>query len=145
MQEPFVFTVSIFCIDALTSGALLILEGLQPPRINQFLERVNNWPLTCLSNANQLIQNPCPQPPPLSSFLHSGPLVPWPNHARTRYQKIRDRPCDPEPTELIQISHSYTWYHARPIPSCKNHNRDGCTQFFLSLPPNQTWGFTKAR
>lgn len=52
-----------------------------------------------------------PEPIPTPSFIrlsHSGPLPICPHHARTRYQTTRDSLHVPEPTEIIQISQSYT-------------------------------------
>ena len=59
--------------DALTSGALLALEGLRsvppPTRVCQILERVNSWPVSLLHQTN-------PEPINPTSFLGSGHCPP---------------------------------------------------------------------
>lgn len=83
--------------DALTSD---------PPRINQFLERVNKSVMNILFTYKPTNPEPTLQPPPLMSSHSQGHYPHALTTPKTRYLATRDGPYATETTDIAQTSQS---------------------------------------
>ena len=81
-------------------------RGTAPPGANQFLEMLNDEPLSAPFKGRAI--NPEPTLPTTSSIglSHLGLLFLCPKHPRAKYQTTRNDLCALEPTEIIQICQS---------------------------------------
>ena len=93
-------------------------------------------PEACFSNTNQPFQSLHLLSPPFSGS-HSGQLHTSPTPRRARCETAKDSPYAPKSTEIIQSNQSQPAFPALPVPSCGNHDKAFCPQFFsFPLPPD---------
>lgn len=72
-----------------------------------------------------------------TSFIElslASPVFPCLNQCGVKHQTTQDSPCNPEPTESIQLDNPKLAYLASPNPFHKNHNKKFCPQFSLTPP-----------
>lgn len=94
--------MSFLFSDALISWGPADSGGTAPPRIRQFIERVNTCPGAHLSKANRPMQSPYSQSPALMDFHTLGH---YPPVLITPQPGINKGPHAPEPAD-IQTSES---------------------------------------
>lgn len=118
--------------DFLYSDAL-IPGGTAPPRNSQFLEIVNNFPMSVLFEYKPTNIEPTLRPPPASSSHmlshYSSALVTLGPGAR---QPGTD-PVPQSPLKLFRLANPSPTSPASPIPSCGNHNKGFRHSSSLSL------------
>ena len=133
--------VSAFCMkhvcyslhsDALTSS-LADLGGTNLTRASQFLETVNKWPVSTPFKCKPIYPEPLTSITAFIQRLHSGPSSTCPKHHRFRYWTTRDRICARSPLKWSILANFKFAYCARPIPSCRSHNKGSCSQLSLFL------------
>lgn len=121
----------------LVSGVLLTLGNLQFMAI-QFLEVVNNLPVSALFICKPTQEKPMPPSLPLLAFHRVfilRPLFPYLNHPRTRYQTTRDIPILQSSLKLFKSANpkpAWPAYCALLLPSHENHNIGFCPCFPVS-------------
>ena len=131
-----------FHSDALTCGALLTLEGLCPPRARQFLEIVNDLPVS-----PTLICKPTnPEPTPLTTFsIRLSPQGHHPPALITHGPGTRQPGMAPMPQSLPEVfrpAGPQPGYPTTPLSSHRNANEGSCPHLPLTpLPPEGTWFF----
>lgn len=144
----------VFCILMLCSWSLADLSGTVPPQVSQSPKTVNNSPSAFqkphLSEANQPLQSPHPEPPILLGsqknhqfywVLKLSATIPCPQYPRG-YQTTWDSPMPQGLLKSFKPANPKPVSPAVPGPSQGGHIKALARIFPLPpLPPHQPWCF----